>query len=69
MSEITKRPIFFFHCIGCGKRRSSLIKERAKSMLCTKCRRRAADIPENQKPLFDIDGEYHGRQETNGQNE
>lgn len=51
--NINQRKIYFFTCKKCHKeRRQSLLKDRAESGLCAKCRRAADSTPEGREPLF-----------------
>jgi hypothetical protein len=50
-----RRALYKYICSGCGKKRDSLIYNRATGEVCTICKRN--QVPENQPSLFDVNNQ------------
>ena len=53
IKKIKRRALYKYICHGCGKKRNSLIYDRASGEMCRLCRNN--EVPENQPSLFTID--------------
>jgi hypothetical protein len=51
-----RRALYKYICSGCGKKRDSLVYDRATGEVCTVCKRN--QVPENQSSLFDSFGSF-----------